>query len=336
MADDLAEYVDGAPAHLTPDRVRGDLVETGQAARYWWAAGLTVGRRVLDVGCGVGRGSAILLEGGAGEVVGVDVARAVIEAAQASERQGLRFERGDIEQLRYPDASFDAVVCFDVIEHVEHLDVVLPELARVLALEGVLATSRPGGVTSQDFEAALRRQWRHVRLLGQHDWVGSGVIDDSHPTSERGEPLEPIQVHSVATGKPEDEPQTVGLASATELPDPPPPTAAFSGVLEVRRWLEHTDEQQRALDGQRLHIQRLTTMQRERAELRARLIEAEAQGARVVQLEAELEEARRQRDDLRLRLETSDQILHDVVGSPSWKITKPLRRIKHGLRSRLD
>ena len=41
------------------------------------------------------------------------------------------------EVLPYADASFDAVVCVDVLEHVAYLDKVLSEVARTL---------RPGGV----------------------------------------------------------------------------------------------------------------------------------------------------------------------------------------------
>ena len=76
MADDLAEYVEGTPAGVTPGQVRGHLVEAERLARYWWAAGLMAGVRVLDLGCGLGDGSAILLEAGATEVVGVDAAAA--------------------------------------------------------------------------------------------------------------------------------------------------------------------------------------------------------------------------------------------------------------------
>ena len=54
-------------------------------------------------------------------------------------RQGLRidYEIGVGEALPYDDATFDAVICVDVLEHVRDLEQVLVEVARVL---------RPGGL----------------------------------------------------------------------------------------------------------------------------------------------------------------------------------------------
>ncbi len=131
MADDLAEYVEGTPAGVAPGQVRGHLVEAERLARYWWAAGLMAGRRVLDLGCGLGDGSAILLEGGAAEVVGVDAAAALVETAQVAERPGLRFERADAGSLPYPDASSKAWSA-STSASAGPSDAVLADLARVL------------------------------------------------------------------------------------------------------------------------------------------------------------------------------------------------------------
>jgi SAM-dependent methyltransferase len=327
MADDLAEYVDGAPAGVTPGQVRGHLVEAERLARYWWAAGVMAGRRVLDVGCGLGDGSAILLEGGAGEVLGVDTAAALVEAAQATERPGLRFERADLGSLPYPDAAFEGIVCFGLSERGDETEAVLADLARLLAPGGVLAVSLTGRAASRDLTAALGRHWAFVRVLHQHNWIGSGVLEDAEPTESPRQ----VRVQGLAGGEPGAELHAVALAGASELPEPGSPVAAFTGLLEVRRLLERFDDQQRALDEQRMRAQELTTMERERAQLRARLIDAEAQAARVV----ELEEAGRERDFLREQLDISRQALHDVMSSPSWRITKPLRALKHRLLARL-
>ena len=59
------------------------------------------GRRVLDVGCGSGRGSVLLAEHGAAEVVGIDVAAQMLELAEKlAAARGVadrcRFERADV------------------------------------------------------------------------------------------------------------------------------------------------------------------------------------------------------------------------------------------------
>ena len=327
MADDLAEYVEGTPAGVTPGQVRGHLVEAERLARYWWAAGLMAGVRVLDLGCGLGDGSAILLEAGATEVVGVDAAAALIDAAKAAERPGLRFERADAGSLPYPDAAFEGIVCFDLGERGDETGAVLADLARLLAPGGVLAVSLTGPAASQELAAVLGPHWPHVRMLQQYNWIGSGVIEDAEPA----ESLQQVRVQGLTGGEPGDELHALALAGASELPEPGAPVAAFTGLLEVRRLLERFDEQQRALDEQRMRAREHTTIESERAQLRARLIDAEAQVARVV----ELEEAGRERDFLREQLDISRQALHDVMSSPSWRITKPLRALKHRLLARL-
>ena len=96
------------------------------------------GRDVLDLGCAGGFMAEALAKRG-GRVTGIDPAEGAIAAARAHARaQGLRigYDVGIGEALPYDDASFDAVVCVDVLEHVADRNKVLAEVARVL---------RPGG-----------------------------------------------------------------------------------------------------------------------------------------------------------------------------------------------
>jgi 2-polyprenyl-6-hydroxyphenyl methylase/3-demethylubiquinone-9 3-methyltransferase len=95
-------------------------------------------RDVLDLGCGGGFMAEALARRGA-RVTGVDPAAKAVQAARehaAAENLAIRYETGVGEALDFPDASFDAVVCVDVLEHVADLDRVLAEVTRVL---------RPGG-----------------------------------------------------------------------------------------------------------------------------------------------------------------------------------------------
>jgi SAM-dependent methyltransferase len=272
----------------------------------------------------------ILLEGGAREVVGVETAGAVVQAAQAAGRPGLRFERADPAALPYPDDAFDGAVCLDLGEAGDVTEPALAELDRVLAPAGLLAVSVAGPAAPDALAIALRRRWPSVRVLSQRNWIGSGVVDDGRPGAEEA------RVHGLAGGEPVGDGHWLALAASASLPDPGPPVLAMTGLLELRGWLEHSDRQQRALEEQRLRIQELGTMEMERAQLRGRLIAAEEQAARVVALEVELEAASRERDDLRTQIETSRQILRDVMSSPSWRITKPLRMLKRLVRARLD
>ncbi len=97
------------------------------------------GKKVLDLGCAGGFMAEAIARRGA-KVTGIDPARHAIEAARGHARQEglhIRYEVGKGEALPYPDASFDAVVCVDVLEHVSDLQQVLNEVARVLEPGGL-------------------------------------------------------------------------------------------------------------------------------------------------------------------------------------------------------
>jgi len=114
--------------------------------RYAFARGLVAGRRAADVACGEGYGSA-LLAGTARDVVGIDIDQATVEHARAAygQRPNLRFVAGSATALPLANASMDAVVSFETIEHLEAADQprLIAEFARVLAPGGRLVLSSP-------------------------------------------------------------------------------------------------------------------------------------------------------------------------------------------------
>lgn len=116
---------------------------------------LTPRGRVLDLACGTGR-IAIPLARRGFEVAGIDISRRVLEIAR-SEAPALDFRHGDMRELPWDDASFDAVVnvwtAFGYFETQEEDERVVAEVARVL---------RPGGVFVLDSinQAALLRNFR--------------------------------------------------------------------------------------------------------------------------------------------------------------------------------
>jgi ubiquinone/menaquinone biosynthesis C-methylase UbiE len=110
------------------------------------AAGVGPGQRVLDVATGRG---AILFPaaktvGPTGQVVGIDLAEAMVEQVNAEiERQGMpaRALVMDAERLDFPDASFDRALCGFGIMFFPDLPRALAELRRVLKPGGRLGLS---------------------------------------------------------------------------------------------------------------------------------------------------------------------------------------------------
>ena len=114
--------------------------------RYFFARRFVAGRRVLDVACGEGYGSALLTDTAA-DVVGIDIDAATIAHAGSkyAHRRNLRFVQGSVIALPIPSASVDAIVSFETIEHVDADEQrqMIAEFARVLAPQGLLVLSSP-------------------------------------------------------------------------------------------------------------------------------------------------------------------------------------------------
>ena len=75
------------------------------------------GQSVLELGCGAGRFTEVLLDAGA-EVWAVDVSSAV-DAARANlgEQDRLHLAQADLFDLPFDEGAFDRVLCFGVVQH---------------------------------------------------------------------------------------------------------------------------------------------------------------------------------------------------------------------------
>jgi len=109
--------------------------------------GPVVGRRILDLGCGMG-GLVVALRQAGARAIGHDPNRAygaICTLRAARYDLPLPFVTATGEALPFAAGSFDIVVCLDVLEHAESLEGTLGEIARVLAPGGhaiVTATNR--------------------------------------------------------------------------------------------------------------------------------------------------------------------------------------------------
>ena len=348
------------PERFVPDAMRGQLVAAEHVARYTWASAFCSGRRVLDAGCGAGYGSELLNSAGAAEVVAVDSSEAALQLARAAVSPGVTCELGDVTELPYPDDSFDGVVCFEVIEHVEDPERVMDELARVLRPDGLLFISSPNRdryvpgnphhiheLVRDELQAMLDARFASARIISQHVMVASVVSWSGSPT------FEGALTRRTADPAPEDELYLLAIAGS-ELPPDPGPVVTLGRFAEPRRWLDHIERQRRHIEEQ-LHL--LADHHDRGADSREALDQlagAQAKLARLTAQDAELEEIRRELTSAHEKLDRTAEdlaqateelaevpslreqveaqaaelgVLRTIATSKSWQLTAPLRRV---------
>lgn len=141
-------------------------------------AGLTLGGRVLDFGCGAGRLSNGLAEH-VKEVVGVDIAQSMIDEANRINRHPDRvgFVAYDGHRLPFDDESFDSVVSLISIQHSPPAVQLacLVELQRVVRPGGVLVFQIPTRPSRPEVLSTGAMRAR-IELLDVPDPIGAGQL----------------------------------------------------------------------------------------------------------------------------------------------------------------
>lgn len=186
----------GSPLRAAGERVTSEV--EGQSVyehlhRYFFAREHCRGRDVLDVASGEGYGSAYLAQC-ARSVVGVDLAEeAVAHASSDYSMPNLRYLVGNACKLTFPDASFDVVVSFETIEHLDNQQAFLKEIRRVLRPDGILIISWPNSdvyspvagpvnpfhvreLTRDELLSALGAEFRSCVIYGQRPLTGGLLV----------------------------------------------------------------------------------------------------------------------------------------------------------------
>ena len=168
--------------------------------RYLFAVPHTRRKKVLDLACGEGYGSALLATS-ASEVVGMDIAPdAIAHAKAAYKSKNLSFKVGAMECIPLDDL-FDVIVCFEAIEHILNQDLLCKEVKRLLKPNGIFIVSTPNkwvysenGKTQNSYhlkeldlmelQTLLATYFQHQIIYGQKT-VASSKIFPMHSPSDR-------------------------------------------------------------------------------------------------------------------------------------------------------
>src|SRR5260221_1921064 len=149
--------------------------------RYHFARRFVAGKRVLDVACGEGYGSALLAREAA-HVTGVDLSQPAIDHAQRTygARENIEFACAPCTHVPLADASVDVVGSFETIQHLSQQAEFVDEIARVLRPDGLLVISCPNKSEYTD-KRGFRNEF-HVKEL-YRDELGR-VVHSRFPASE--------------------------------------------------------------------------------------------------------------------------------------------------------
>jgi 2-polyprenyl-3-methyl-5-hydroxy-6-metoxy-1,4-benzoquinol methylase len=329
------------PERFIPAEMSGSLVEAEHIARYHWAASFCSGRRVLDAGCGSGYGSELINAAGAAEVVGIDRSEAALALARAAVTEGVVLAQGDVEDLEFPDDSFDAVVCFEVIEHVDDVERTLDEFTRVLRPDGLLIVSSPNRdryvpgnphhvreLLRDELQTLLDARFPSARIISQHVMLASAVTWAGAPLFDGVTTLRP------AAPAAEDEVYLLAIAGR-DLPPDPGPIIALEPFAEPRRWLEFIAGQARHIAELERHQSLLQERVHEAELTLVRLADLEARMAKATAELAELEEARltalheRHAETERLRGEIAELQRREVAikSTKAFRLVTRLQRL---------
>ena len=122
------------------------------------------GKRVLDIGCGLGGALCAFLDKGASYVVGIEINKRRVRFSQEyiGNRAHSHLLAADASHLPFADRSFDLVLSESTFEHFQEPEGVLKEVGRVL---------RPGGFLATAFCTPYFSQWHHNNWEIRVPWV---------------------------------------------------------------------------------------------------------------------------------------------------------------------
>jgi SAM-dependent methyltransferase len=261
---------------VIPGQVNNELWAE-HVSRYAFATRFADGRRVLDLGCGTGYGTADLARV-ASVAVGIDLAADAIDYAKQT-FPSAHFLQCSATSVPFSPASFDLVTAFEVIEHLRDWRALLAQAHHVLNAKGVLIVSTPNTryyaesraesgpnpfheheFEYAEFRAALDEFFPHVQIFFQDRVEAFAFYDGTRGSRTEGD-----------IARPSADPGTanffIGICSGAPLPQLAnflyaPRTANLlrereqhirlleQELAQVRTWLDQTMSDRNKLQGQ--------------------------------------------------------------------------------------
>jgi len=132
--------------------------------------GDTAGTDLLDVGAGGGHVLAMFPHA---RCTALDVSTVYLEQARRRlAGRDVRFVHGDVTRIAWADATFDRIVCTEVLEHAQDPEAILARLARLLRPGGTAVLTVPNDPLIAKTKRLVRRTPLGWALGTRVDWGG--------------------------------------------------------------------------------------------------------------------------------------------------------------------
>jgi len=163
--------------------------------RYLFACQFSKNKTVLDCACGTGYGSFLLSQyGKATNVTGVDISKETIKYANHHySLPNIKYLIDNVESLNYlKPNSFDQIISFETIEHINNPSIAVENFKKVLAKNGLLIISTPNidnysnhnqfhlhELNYQSFQKILKNNFKNVEIINQKYFLSQQIYSQN-------------------------------------------------------------------------------------------------------------------------------------------------------------
>lgn len=118
-----------------------NMVDEDQLQKLISLIGDGKGKKILDLGCGSGYISEYIAQETGASIIGIDFAKGAIKSAQNRiKKNDVEFSVGNINELRFPDESFDYVLTIDTLYFGSDIGKIVKNIKSILKPNGKLIT----------------------------------------------------------------------------------------------------------------------------------------------------------------------------------------------------
>lgn len=263
-------------------------------------------KKILDVGCGVGYIGRAIKEQQKCDIDGIDIDKTALRIAEKYYNQTYLMKIGDETNRVFVDflkssKKYDCIICGDIIEHLADPGYVISILSKKLAPNGKILVSIPN-IAHIDVVANL--------IDGRFNYGETGILDNTHlrfwTESSFYDFIKNINEHYGTNLSPK-------LIGKTIVEHP---------ILDTRYFREICGDEI-------FTFQNIFELKNEKHPTIPHLQKKNNYRDIIVAIDVRNEVA-----DLKTELAKKDEVIHQLESSFSWKITKPLRKIRSLFRRR--